>query len=68
MLKSGPRGRLGPVPFDGRQHGNQPQGGNQWEANVEHETGPEAREKHGNRYHGGHQRGYHYNDQSGHRG
>ncbi|KAH0685504.1 hypothetical protein KY290_016986 [Solanum tuberosum] len=68
MLQGGPRGRLGPMPFDRRQHGNHPQGGNQWEDNVEHEVGQEAREEHGNRYHGGHQRGYHYNDQGGHKG
>jgi len=64
VLQGGPRGRLGPIPFDKRQHGNHPQGGNQWEASVHLVVGQDARQEHGNRY----QKGYHYNDQGGHGG
>ncbi|KAK4709861.1 hypothetical protein R3W88_004374 [Solanum pinnatisectum] len=68
ILQGRPRGILGPIPFERRQHGNHPQGGNQWEVNGNHEVGQEAREEHGNRYQRGHQTGYHYNDQGGHGG
>uniref|UniRef100_M1DVU5 Uncharacterized protein n=1 Tax=Solanum tuberosum TaxID=4113 RepID=M1DVU5_SOLTU len=67
-LQGGPRGRLGPMPFDRKQHGNHPQGGDQWEVNVNQEVGQEAREGHGNSCQGGHQRVYYHNDQGGHGG
>ncbi|KAH0730310.1 hypothetical protein KY289_001498 [Solanum tuberosum] len=50
VLQGGPRGRLDPMPFGKRQHGNHPQGGEQWEVNVNQEVGQEAREEHGNYY------------------
>ncbi|KAH0740573.1 hypothetical protein KY290_033616 [Solanum tuberosum] len=64
LLQGGPRGRLGSMPFERKQHGNHPQGGDQWDVNVNQEVGQEAREGHVNRY----QRGYYHSDQGGHGG